>query len=125
MLCAIIHNDGTRGDRNFKSIPDSISTLVEGLVMFGWGGWWNSRCRESSNVIEETDTRESSKVMQKKQSKLSVNDMLKNKNYETRQVDLIYSKLDELFLILCESLQMRQLSMNFVQAQILYNLQWS
>lgn len=94
VIGTIIHNDGTKEVTNFKSIPDFISTLLEELNNVADEEVDETPDVEGSNLSEESENIESSKVMQKKQPKLSVNDMLKNE-YEARQADLIYSKLDK------------------------------
>lgn len=94
VIGTIIHNDGTKEVKNFKSIPDFISTLLEELNNVADEEVDETLDVEDSNLSGESENTESSKVMQKKQPKLSVNDMLKNE-YETRQADLIYSKLDK------------------------------
>lgn len=94
VIGTIIHNDGTKEVKNFKSIPDFISTLLEELNNVADEEVDETPDVEGSNLSEESENIESSKVMQKKQPKLSVNDMLKNE-YEARQADLIYSKLDK------------------------------
>lgn len=94
VIGTIIHNDGTKEVKNFKSIPDFISTLLEELNNVADEEVDETPDVEDSNLTEESENTESSKVMQKKQPKLSVNDMLKNE-YEAHQADLIYSKLDK------------------------------
>lgn len=94
VIGTIIHNDGTKETTHFKSIPDFISTLLEELNNVADEEVDETPDVEDSNLTEESENTESSKVMQKTQSKLSVNDMLKNE-YEARQADLIYSKLDK------------------------------
>lgn len=94
VIGTIIHNDGTKEVKNFKSIPDFISTLLEELNNVADEEVDETLDVEDSNLSGESENTESSKVMQKKQPKLSVNDMLKNE-YEARQADLIYSKLDK------------------------------
>lgn len=94
VIGTIIHNDGTKEVKNFKSIPDFISTLLEELNNVADEEVDETPDVEDSNMSEESENTESSKVMQKKQPKLSVNDMLKNE-YEAHQADLIYSKLDK------------------------------
>lgn len=94
VIGTIIHNDGTKEPKNFKSIPDFISALFEELNNVPDEEVDETPDAESSNMSEGTVVPESFKSMQKKQSKLSVNDMLKNE-YEARQADLIYSKLDK------------------------------
>lgn len=94
VIGTIIHNDGTKETKSFKSIPDFFSALLEGLNDVPEEEVDETPDVESSNMSEETETPESSKTMQKEQPKLSVNDMLKNE-YEASQVDLIYSKLDK------------------------------
>lgn len=93
VIGTIIHNDGTKEVKNFKSIPDFISTLLEELNNVADEEVDETPDVEDSNLTEESESTESSKTMQK-QTTLSVNDMLKNE-YETRQADLIYSKLDK------------------------------
>lgn len=94
VICTIIHNDGTRETNNFKSIPDFISALLEEFNNVPDEDVDETPEGETYNMSEETVVPESFKSIQKKPSKLSVNDMLKNE-YEARQADLIYSKLDK------------------------------
>lgn len=94
VIGTIIHNDGTKETKNFKSIPDFISALLEEFNNVPDEDVDETPEVETYNMSGEIETPESSKVMQKKQPKLSVNDMLKNE-YEARQADLIYSKLDK------------------------------
>lgn len=94
VIGTIIHNDGTKETTHFKSIPDFISTLLEELNNVPDEEVDETSDVEVSNMSEEAETPERPKSKQKTQSKLSVNDMLKNE-YEARQADLIYSKLDK------------------------------
>lgn len=93
VIGTIIHNDGTKETTHFKSIPDFISALLEEFNNVPDEEVDETPDIETSNMTEEPESTESSKTMQK-QTTLSVNDMLKNE-YETRQADLIYSKLDK------------------------------
>lgn len=94
VIGTIIHNDGTKETTHFKSIPDFISALLEEFNNVPDEEVDETSDVEVSNMSEETETPERPKSKQKTQSKLSVNDMLKNE-YEARQADLIYSKLDK------------------------------
>lgn len=94
VIGTIIHNDGTKETKNFKSIPDFMSALLDELSNGVDEEADETPDVEVSNMSEEPETSESSKTMQK-QSALSVNDMLKNE-YEARQADLIYNKLDNI-----------------------------
>lgn len=94
VIGTIIHNDGTKETTHFKSIPDFISALLEEFNNVPDEEVDETSDVEVSNMSEEAETPERPKSKQKTQSKLSVNDMLKNE-YETRQADLIYSKLDK------------------------------
>ena len=87
VIGTIIHNDGTKETTHFKSIPDFIGALLEELNNVADEEGEETPDMETSNISEESETTESSQT-------LSVNDMLKNE-YETRQADLIYSKLDK------------------------------
>lgn len=94
VIGTIIHNDGTKETTHFKSIPDFISALLEEFNNVPDEDVDETSDVEVSNMSDETENPESSRTMQKKHPKLSVNDMLKNE-YETQQANLIYSKLDK------------------------------
>ena len=88
VIGTIIHNDGTKETTHFKSIPDFISALLEELNNVADEEGEETSDMETSNISEEPETTESSQA-------LTVNDMLKNE-YETRQAEQIYSKLDKI-----------------------------
>lgn len=88
VIGTIIHNDGTKETTHFKSIPDFIGALLEELNNVADEEVDETPDMETSNISEEPETTESSQT-------LSVNDMLKNE-YETRQAEQIYSKLDKI-----------------------------
>lgn len=88
VIGTIIHNDGTKETTHFKSIPDFIGALLEELNNVADEEGEETPDMETSNISEESETTESSQT-------LSVNDMLKNE-YETRQAEQIYSKLDKI-----------------------------
>lgn len=88
VIGTIIHNDGTKETNNFKSIPDFIGALLEELNNVADEEGEETPDMETSDISEEPETTESSQT-------LSVNDMLKNE-YETRQAEQIYSKLDKI-----------------------------
>lgn len=92
VIGTIIHNDGTKETNSFKSIPDFMSALLDELSNGVDEEADETPDEDVYNMSEEPETTESSKAMQTHQT-LSVNDMLKNE-YEARQADLIYSKLD-------------------------------
>ena len=94
VIGTIIHNDGTKETKSFKSIPDFMSALLDELSTVTDEDVDETQDEEDSNLPEESETTESSKTMQKPQT-LSVNDMLKNE-YEAHQADLIYNKLDNI-----------------------------
>ena len=93
VIGTIIHNDGTKETKSFKSIPDFMSALLDELNTVTDEDVDETPDEGVSNMSEDSETTESSKTMQK-QSTLSVNDMLKNE-YEAHQADLIYNKLDK------------------------------
>ena len=94
VIGTIIHNDGTKETKSFKSIPDFMSALLDELSTVTDEDVDETQDEEDSNLPEESETTESSKTIQKPQT-LSVNDMLKNE-YEAHQADLIYNKLDNI-----------------------------
>ena len=94
VIGTIIHNDGTKETKSFKSIPDFMSALLDELSTVTDEDVDETQDEEDSNLPEESETTESSKTIQKPQA-LSVNDMLKNE-YEAHQADLIYNKLDNI-----------------------------
>lgn len=93
VIGTIIHNDGTKDTKSFKSIPDFMCALLDELNNVPEEETGETPDVEGSNLSEGSENTESSNAMQTQQT-LSVNDILKNE-YETRQADLIYSKLDK------------------------------
>lgn len=93
VIGTIIHNDGTKETKSFKSIPDFMCALLEELSNVSEEETGETPDVEDSNLSEGSENTESSNAMQTHQA-LSVNDILKNE-YETHQADLIYNKLDK------------------------------
>ena len=93
VIGTIIHNDGTKETKSFKSIPDFMCALLEELSNVSEEETGETPDVEDSNLSEGSENTESPNAMQTHQA-LSVNDILKNE-YETHQADLIYNKLDK------------------------------
>jgi hypothetical protein len=94
VIGTIIHNDGTKETKSFKSIPDFMCALLEELSNVSEEETGETPDVEDSKLSEGSENTESSNAMQTHQA-LSVNDILKNE-YEAHQADLIYNKLDNI-----------------------------
>lgn len=96
VIGTIIHNDGTKETKSFKSIPDFIYALLNELKDVQEEETTEAHDEhEDAEENTENDNTMNNTKQQNYSKHVSVNEMLKNE-YEAHQADLIHSKLDKI-----------------------------